>query len=365
MININCSTNNYLGLLIVGIVASTPSFADKDSTMNQTRPKIDALFKQTKSVCFGRFILQVPVSALVTWGETHVRYDIESYPNGGVKIPVKIREKTEEIKAIKHIREPSTFIGVFDGPNKESKIVVGYPDFTDNLGVQIHSFIRLGETGFIQKADITLKSARDENGDDKYDKQSYKQFVVEFQEIAGLLRLRSDAEIPTVPGICIEAGFMPEAVGKYHEMTSIGFSFPEYPDVRFSVSTIRKNKVNPESSLENIMKNAREEAGLFGLTSLFNRIKVLRKGERKIGDWDGAEQLSWMPPDEKGMPWTHEFKFKSIGVAKDMFRPYINMELSTGVSKNSKGVNEPSLKDDEAIALWDKLTTSIQTRPTK
>ncbi|AZN36164.1 T6SS immunity protein Tli4 family protein [Iodobacter ciconiae] len=278
-------------------------------------------------------------------------------------MPLEIREKTEEIKAIKHIREPSTFIGIFDGPNKDSKIVLGYEDYTSNLGVQIHSFIRLGDSGFVQKASgAPLSSSKTEF---KHDKQAYQGLVSEFQEIAGLLRSRADSEIPEVPGICIEAGFIPETNGKYHEMTSIGFSFPEYPDVRFSILTIRKDKVNPKSSLENIMKNAKEEAGLFGLTSLFSQIKVLRKGERKIGDWDGAEQLSWMPPDEKGMPWTHEFKFKSIGVAKDMFRPYIDMELSTGVSKNSRGVNEPSLKDDEAIALWDKLIASIQTRPVK
>ncbi|WP_293936607.1 T6SS immunity protein Tli4 family protein [Iodobacter sp.] len=356
--------SSYLNLFIMGVIASTPIFADKGSTMKQTNLKIEALFKQTKPVCFGRFIIQVPESAVVAWGGTAVEVGIVTYLGQGAKIPAEIKEKTDEISAIKHSKEPSSLIGVFDGPNKNSKIVVGYKDRHSNTSLQIFSFIQLGKDAFVQTSKPTLFE-RDSNKKWVVNKDGYKKNIYILQEIASLLRLRSETEIPSEQGICIESGFVPEANGKYYERTSIGFSFPEYPDVRFSISAVKTDQPRQQDSLESSLKEGAENAGLFGLTSLFNRIKVLRKGERKIGDWDGAEQLSWMPPDEKGMPWTHEFKFKSIGVAKDMFRPYIDMELSTGVSKNSRGVNEPSLKDDEAIALWDKFTASIKTRPTK
>ncbi|AZN36163.1 hypothetical protein [Iodobacter ciconiae] len=68
MINVNHWAKNYLGLLIIGIVASTPSFADKGYKMKQNNSKIEALFKQTKPVCFGRFIINAPVTAVVSWG---------------------------------------------------------------------------------------------------------------------------------------------------------------------------------------------------------------------------------------------------------------------------------------------------------
>ncbi|MFC7421082.1 T6SS immunity protein Tli4 family protein [Iodobacter arcticus] len=349
--------------LIFTLALSNGAWAGAGSKMNLTNSTIEAMFKQTKSVCFGRFIIQVPMSAKISWGETIVEYSISAFPGESAKIRELTQEKIEEIKAIKHNKEPLALIGVFDGPNKDSKVVVGYTDYTSNYSAQLHSFIKIDKNGFVQK--ISNAPLSSSTTDFIFDKKAYTGALAKMQNIASVLRSRTDANVPTDSGICIEAGFIPEAEGKYHEMTSIGFSFPEYPDVRFSISTIRTDKANPKDSLEYMMKEAAESAGVFGMLSLFNRIKVLRKGERKIGDWDGAEQLSWMPPDEKGMPWTHEFKFKSIGVAKDMFRPYINMELSTGVSKNSKGVNEPSLKDDEAIALWDKLTASIQTRPTK
>ncbi len=41
------------------------------------------------------------------------------------------------------------------------------------------------------------------------------------------------------------------------------------------------------------------------------------------------------------------------------------MYFSTGVDGNDKGVNEPSLSNEDAVALWDKLTTTIRARPVK
>lgn len=96
----------------------------------------------------------------------------------------------------------------------------------------------------------------------------------------------------------------------------------------------------------------------------FSRIKTLRKGPRVMGDWEGDEILARLPAHKEGTPSVHEFAFKSIGVAKDRFRPYVNMQMDTGVDGDSTVGFEPSLKDEEAIALWDKLTSSIRARPT-
>jgi hypothetical protein len=52
------------------------------------------------------------------------------------------------------------------------------------------------------------------------------------------------------------------------------------------------------------------------------------------------------------------------GVASDMLRPYVAINLHSGVKDNEKVGQPPSLNDDEAVALWDKLTSSIRVRPT-
>lgn len=37
--------------------------------------------------------------------------------------------------------------------------------------------------------------------------------------------------------------------------------------------------------------------------------------------------------------------------------------MQTGVSENAAGAVKPSLTDEEAIAVWDKITSSIRVRP--
>ena len=79
-----------------------------------------------------------------------------SYPGQGHLIPTQIRDKVEEIKKIKHLKEPSMLIGVFDGPNSDSKIVVGYESRHGSALVQLHSYIRLGKDAFVQAVPSSL-----------------------------------------------------------------------------------------------------------------------------------------------------------------------------------------------------------------
>ena len=335
--------------------------ADRTPRM-KPNPKIDKLFVQTRPVCFGRFLIDVPATAQVVWGETYVNDAISAYPGEGANIPAEIRDKEKALKDEKHIREPSTYIGTFDGPNPQSKIVVGYADFESSGQVQLHSFIRLGKHAFVQSVPTAPLDDLPGGGDDK---TSYTKWVAEMQDIGRRLRVRDDAEVPSEPGICIEAGFISEADGHYHELTSIGFRFPEYPDVSFSIQTQKTDRPDETNSLERSIKKGAEYARLSGKGLWFSSIKRLREGARQVGDWTGAELLARAPVDESGGPSVHEFRFKSIGVAHDALRPIIRMYFSTGVDGNDKGVNEPSLSNEEAVALWDRLTSTIRARPVK
>lgn len=335
--------------------------ADRTPKMDKHAPKIDRLFNRSKPVCFGRFIIDIPDTTLVFWGPTSVDWPIVSYPGEAKKIPAEIHDKTDEFKKIKHLKVASAFVGAFDGPNPQSQIIIGYPSRHDAYETQLYSYIRLEPHAFVQTAAALMA----ENAlTQPPNPENYRQSLADIQEIARHLRTREETEIPGEPGICIEVGFVAEAEGRYHEMTSIGFRFPEYPDVTFSIQTQKIDRVDESNSLEWSLRKGKEFAGVAGLGALYSRIKTLREGERKIGDWEGAEKLARKPAGKDGTPSVHEFMFKSVGTPNDMFRPLIDMSLHTGVQENVQGINEPSLTDDEAVALWDKLTASIRARPT-
>lgn len=336
--------------------------SDRTPKMSNASPKIEMLFAHTKPICFGRFVIEVPATAQVVWGPTHVDWEIVSYPDQAHKLTSEVETKIRQLKEEKHLDQPSSFIGIFDGPNERSKIVVGYASFESSGLAQLHSYIRLSKYAFVQNAPTAVLGRNKQTN--VVNKNGYQQYVTRMQEIARRLRLRDDTEVPTEPGICLEGGFVPEADGRYHEMTSIGFRFPEFPDVSFSITTTKTERVNPGDSLETALEGGLQDAIASGNGLWYMRIKTLREGKRRVGDWEGSEKLARMPPEESGQPSTHEFVFRSVGVPKDMVRPYVDVQLSSGVEQNTKGGREPSLQDDEAVALWDRLTTSIRARPT-
>jgi hypothetical protein len=51
-----------------------------------------------------------------------------------------------------------------------------------------------------------------------------------------------------------------------------------------------------------------------------------------------------------------------LGAVNDAYHPELDVQLDTGVKHNSKAAIKPSLTDDEAVALWDRLIRSIRVR---
>ncbi|MCL1861142.1 MAG: T6SS immunity protein Tli4 family protein, partial [Proteobacteria bacterium] len=288
------------------------------------------------------------------------------YPGEGPKIKAEIKAKVDKITSIKHTEEPSMLIGVFDSINPDSKIVVGYYNSMSSSRAQLYSYIRLDRVAFVQSIPSVAMVVDDKNarGGIRVDKTLYKKYVEELLDVARRLRLRGENEIPDESGVCIEEGFIASPLDFRSERIAIGFRFPEFPDVTFAVETVSTDRPSKEDSLEAMLEGGREGAAEMGLSALYSRIKFLRKADRAIGKWEGAEALARVPGKD-GSPETHDFTFKTPGAAKDMLRPYVRIDLYTGVKVNTRGAVPPSLTDEEAVAMWDKLTSTIRVRPMK
>ena len=332
--------------------------------MNDIPPKIATLFGKTKPACFGRFMIDLPETAEVIWGPLLIPYSMYVYPGAGGAVRAQIKDKVNEITREKHNDEPSMLIGVFDSVNPDSKIVVGYKHTFSDAFAQYYSYIRLGKTAFVQEipeAGLFIEDKSAPRGERK-DKTAYKKDLAELLDIASRLRLRPEDEIPDEQGVCINSGFLSADLKFDTEQISVGFHFPEYPDVSFSVSTANRDVPNADETLEATLARGAKKAGLLGLGELYAKIRRLREGKRIIALWEGGEALGRMPGQDGG-PSVHEFLFRMQGVGNDMLRPYVAINMYTGVRENQKATVEPSLTDDEAVALWDKLTSSIRVRP--
>lgn len=159
-------------------------------------------------------------------------------------------------------------------------------------------------------------------------------------------------------GVCIDGAFVLDGGHSHHEMTTLGIRLRDFADVHFSLEMIFKTRLIDSDALEPRLRSAEEQAKANGNGEWYARIKSLRRGERRIANWTGFEALLRRPPQGKYGSF-HEFAFVSQGEPNNLALPVLTLDLYTGVAGNALG-GQPSLTDDEAIELWDRLTGSIR-----
>lgn len=239
---------------------------------------------------------------------------------------------------------------VLKGVGDHHKIVLGLGrgDFSS---YNVQSFISVGEDLFSQEYEI--------DGEHNL----YMRAVAELNAVAHLLRGRSNDEIPTDPGICLDGAFLSEPQHYMLEEVTLGIQLKQFNDVHISIQMTKKDILIESDALEPRMKRAEQTAKASGMAQWYSRIKILRRGYRRWEGWDGFEVLAHKPA-QKFESENHEFAFQSHGEPKNPFLPVLQVELHTGVSQNRTGGTRPSISDEEAIHLWDTVIGSIRPRST-
>jgi hypothetical protein len=307
--------------------------------------RLQSLFAKTRTVCFGHFIVEIPATAIVVYGPAWVNSPIVFFPGEADKVAQHVAANLVEVEKHRdYLEKGSEFLGtesvfgkVIDGAMPGQKLVFGS---TDHATHSIYSFIPIGKDLFVQSADGAISKDAE---------------IKNLNTVASHLRQRTDGDIPEEPGTCIDGGFVswqPE-----FEQVTLGIRLKEYPDVHFSIDVVKNQKYLSQSSdLDARLKGAESEGG-----NWFTRVTFFRRGPRQLGDWKGFEALALKPAQENEKE-THEFHFISLGAPNAPLQPRLDIQLDTGASGHHKGAVRPSLSNEDAVALWDKLTGSIRVR---
>lgn len=325
--------------------------------MTKLTPRLQAMFEKTKTVCFGRFLIDVPVSATVAWGEVDVPLGVNVYPDRVAEVNELAKKFIVKLNSEKAIYKKYVplLISVEDLSQPEGKIVTGYEDFEAVNGLQINGYFRMNNDGVV----IDSRPLQDDKD----------QTIADIKSIARRLRRLPENEIPTEPGNCIEYAFLPDdpAADKAHlgELIRIGFRLKEFPDTHLSIFVGPSNPHYEDSGslkwqLERLEKRLKTEDPNHPQL----KTRYLRRGDRQIHDWVGGfEALSHTPDQSEGQP-IHDFGMDFRGVPSDPYKPYADIRMQTGVEGNVAGATKASLTDEEAIAVWDRITSTIRVRPT-
>jgi hypothetical protein len=174
------------------------------------------------------------------------------------------------------------------------------------------------------------------------------------------LHARNAEDIPSRPGFCLNDGFI-ASDGRAHqnEDAEISFKFARWPGVLISVRTVTIAKVGEPTLLQRADSDSVPEA----FANVVNRIRVLRRGHRLINGRDGEELLETVPAE--GGYHLHQFRWEAQSTAVgDALKPTLIVEFESGMTSVNGDPVRPKLTDEQAIAVFDAVASSLRIRPT-
>lgn len=344
-----------LGAVIV--VSSVAAFihSDRKTNMVSSATRVTSIFEKTRTVCVGRFVLEIPATATLVFGGMEAPYETYRLKDKAKNVDEIIAGYVSDLEQRKDrvfgdlLKDDSMLGKLILGPSKNQRVFFDVSPEAGNM-YEIKSLTTVGSDLYLQSAS-TFAS-----------KDYYTEDLTDLNEGAARLAPLGDTEIPTESGFCIDGALVHDTKHYQVERIQVGVRLKEFPDVHFSLEMVRKSRRVESDALEPRLKEAEREAHAMGMGAWHRKIKTLRRGERILKPWTGYEVLAHLPA-QKLSGESHQFNFVAIGEPKNVYIPTIDMALDTGVKDNEPGAVKPSITDEEAVYLWDRLTNSLRVRP--
>lgn len=226
-----------LAAYAVGWFDRTPE-SFKKPNMTALSPRLQPLFEKTKTVCFGRFLIDVPVTATVVYGAVDASTRIERLPDEGSKLSEYVAKRETELKAQDRYDEKrddlTRYKETLDGAVPGQKIVVGFKDFDGDF-YKVESYIPLGNDLYIQETHAPVEPYKLTGQEaNKPLISSLDEAIAELNISARRLHARADDEIPVTPGVCLDGAFIDDSAGTLRfENIPMGVRLKEFPTCIF------------------------------------------------------------------------------------------------------------------------------------
>lgn len=161
-----------------------------------------------------------------------------------------------------------------------------------------------------------------------------------------------DGDIPTVPGFCVDRAYFgdPANPGRV-ETIVMSARLPAHPDVDFTMIVMGGLASNNEGPLAR-----RTNSSLLSTLLASLRLSTLRAAPRDIAGMPGEEVAERVT--EQNDTVGYSFDWAVNGAGDDLTTPSIFLLMMTGNGDHAPV--QSSLTEDAALALWDKVVSSIR-----
>lgn len=164
---------------------------------------------------------------------------------------------------------------------------------------------------------------------------------------------RNNDELPEAPGICLDRALLLDPLpDRRAETTTLAFELPSHPDTAVVVAIMG----GVQSELSLLDRSAKSDLK----RKFSSRFHFLRQQKRTIAGWAGEEQIRRVY-EFNGVTVRSAF-WEFSGSKDDMLRPFISLEMRTGLGRQGEPVNS-TFTDEELLAWWDKVSPTLRVRP--
>jgi hypothetical protein len=341
-------------LVLLAALVYALGWAASQARSVKDRSEVAKLTGEMKTVCVGRYLIDVPRQAEVSM--SHERIDgfaIETVEENEATYRERIAAREAEIEAAAadaNGRGPGGIVEARDlrvhgmvgrtvvyGRTRSHEINRGRRVDVEWVSVEAHA--HMGDLSFTLSA--------------KYVDETEARAA---EALLSRLRPRGEDEIPSVQGFCIGRAVFAEPLPAHtSEHTVMHLGLPGHPDLSLTLASIAGG--TPGTSL--LTRVAKAEADTSAETLL--RMNKLREGKRSINGIEGEEVL--VRARELNFTTTYGFSWDAPGAKDDPLQPYLSLELQTGMSERSGGKPvDTTLHEDALLTLWDSIASSIRLR---
>lgn len=350
-------------LAVLALVGLTGAWAigevrEKRETAQRDKDEVARMTQKMTTVCIGRFLVDLPEEARLELARPRIHgLDISSFDEPEADFQARLSQREARLrtapdrlggnKNLESVREVRTDHGVV------GKIFIHGRTVTEGTQARGLELERYRYEGVSVEALVHGKGMSFDLSAADYDPDK----IENLPKLVAKLVPNPDNRAPTEPGFCIHrAWFRDPLTADQGEQIMMSAQLPSHPDIEFMAILAAGNKPASQSLLQ---RSAETEARLTPTER--KRVSRLRAASRSIGGITGDELVRRVA--EKNDAILYTFWWEVAGTEDNVFVPHVVFKMYTG--KGDNGPVPSSLSQEAAMALWDKISSSIRLRPSE
>ncbi|WP_312486643.1 T6SS immunity protein Tli4 family protein [Massilia timonae] len=321
------------------------------------RYEVAKMTEKMQTVCVGRMLIDLPAEAQYSFfGEKISGFSIGASEESAEAFTARLAQREAAIRTKPDRLGGDNNLEIARDVKTDSGLVgkIFMHERTVTEGTQLNGMKR--EPYRIEDVTLEAHVHGDGVGIDVIAKEASPQRIETLFKLVSQLVANPANSIPTESGFCLDRAYVRDPLtAKNRERIVMTAGLPSRPDIEIKFDTTAGTK--PGKGLLERAAASHARAPLI----VSARFTKLRAAPRTIGGLTGDELVEQVL--EENFSIIYGFRWEVDGSEDNVFVPDVRLMMKTG--SGDDGPVPSSLSQPAALALWDRIISSIRIRPTQ